>query len=111
MKPTLNKALRLVRVYHDLTQAETARRVGFSKSYISELEAGNKKVSIEVLERYAAAFKLPVSSLMLFAEHSEDRNFTEDARVYVAGKVLKMLDWILTISEEAPPKEEELHHD
>jgi transcriptional regulator with XRE-family HTH domain len=100
-----------VRVYHDLTQAETARRVGFSKSYVSELESGNKKVSIEALERYAAAFKLPVSSLMIFAEHSENRNFTEDVRVYVAGKVLKMLDWISTISEEAPSKEKELHRD
>jgi transcriptional regulator with XRE-family HTH domain len=106
MKPTLNKTLRLVRVYHDLTQVETARRVGLSKSYVSELEAGNKKVTIEVLEKYASAFKLPISSLMLFAEHSEDRNFAEDIRVYVAGKVLKMLDWISTISEEASSKEE-----
>jgi transcriptional regulator with XRE-family HTH domain len=104
MRPTLNKALRLVRVYHDLSQVEAARRVGLSKSYVSELEAGNKKVTIEVLEKYASAFNLPVSSLMIFAEHSEDRNFAEDVRVYVAGKVLKMLDWISTISKEAPQK-------
>ena len=71
---TLNKALRLVRVYHDLTQAETARRVGFSKSYVSELESGNKKVSIEALERYAAAFKLPVSSLMILMIENQ-RNY------------------------------------
>jgi NAD(P) transhydrogenase len=41
MKSKLSQALRLVRVYHDQTQTETARRIGLSKSYISELEAGN----------------------------------------------------------------------
>jgi transcriptional regulator with XRE-family HTH domain len=106
MKPTLNNALRLVRIYHDLTQAETARRIGFSKSYVSEIEAGNKKVTIEVLERYAGAFKMPISSLMIFAEHSKDRDYAEDVRVYVARKVLKMLDWISTISEESSSKNE-----
>jgi transcriptional regulator with XRE-family HTH domain len=105
MRPTLNKALRLVRVYHDLSQAETARRIGLSKSYVSEIEAGNKKVTLEVLEKYASAFNLPASSLMIFAEHSEDQTFVEDVRVYVAGKVLKMLDWIATISEEASQKD------
>jgi transcriptional regulator with XRE-family HTH domain len=109
MNRTLNKALRLIRVYHDLTQTETARRIGLSKSYVSELEAGNKKVTLDVLEKYASVFKLPISSLMLFAEHSQDVNFSEDVRTYVADKVVKMLDWISTISEETP--HDELHND
>jgi transcriptional regulator with XRE-family HTH domain len=109
MKSMLSQALRLIRVYHDLTQTEAARRIGLSKSYVSELEAGNKKVTLDVLEKYASAFKLPVSSLMLFAEHSHDGKFAEDVRVYVADKVVKMLDWISTISEET--REEKLHHD
>jgi hypothetical protein len=36
---------------------------------------------------------------MLFAERSEDRRFSEDARLYIASKTLKMLDWIATITE------------
>ncbi len=64
----MNKALRLVRVYHDLSLVEAAERVGLSKSYVSELEKGHKKVSMEVLEKYATAFDMPMSSLMLFAE-------------------------------------------
>src|SRR5258708_23512491 len=31
-KPMLNKALRLVRIYHNLSQTEAARRIGLSKS-------------------------------------------------------------------------------
>ena len=52
----LNEALRLVRVFHDLNKTQTADRVGLSKSYITELERGDKKVTMEVLEKYADAF-------------------------------------------------------
>ena len=47
----LNEALRLVRVYHDLSQADVAERVGLSKSYVSEIESGEKNVSLAVLEK------------------------------------------------------------
>jgi transcriptional regulator with XRE-family HTH domain len=99
MKPLLNRALKLVRVYHNLTQSEVARRTGLSKSYVSEIESARKKVSIEILNKYSEAFEIPTSSLMLFAEHSKDKRFSEDVRVYIAAKALKMLDWIATITE------------
>lgn len=95
----LNEALRLVRVYHDLTQADVAERVGLSKSYVSEIESGEKNVSLAVLEKYAAAFDIPKSSLMLFAERVEEGGRPDAIRVYVADKALKMLDWAATISE------------
>jgi transcriptional regulator with XRE-family HTH domain len=101
----MNEALRLVRVFHDLTQSETARRTGLSKSYVSELEAGNRKPSIEVLEKYSSAFKIPVSSLMLFSEHCSQGKSSKDIRYYIANKVIKMLDWIATISEDSRIKE------
>jgi transcriptional regulator with XRE-family HTH domain len=101
----MNDALRLVRVFHDLTQSETARRTGLSKSYVSELEAGNRKASIDVLEKYASAFKIPVSSLMLFSEHCDEGNSSKDLRSYIANKVIKMLDWVATISKDTDADE------
>lgn len=96
----MNEALRLVRVYHDLSLIETSERVGLSKSYISEIENGRKRVSLDVLEKYSKAFNIPMSSLMLFAEKAEEKNFSEDVRGYVAKKALKMLDWIATVSAD-----------
>jgi len=96
----MNNALRLIRVYHDMNQNDAAERVGLSKSYVSELEKGHKKVTLEVLEKYAKGFNLPVSSLMLFAERSDDSKFVDRTRSFVADKVAKMLDWIDTITEE-----------
>jgi transcriptional regulator with XRE-family HTH domain len=96
----LNKALRLVRVFHDLSVTELAERLNLSKSYISELERGQKKVSLDVLQRYSEHFKIPMSSLMLFAERTSNPDPPEKARLFVAEKVVKMLDWLATISEE-----------
>ena len=92
------EALRLVRVFHDMSKADLARELGFSRSYITELESGKKKVTMDTLERYSHAFDIPVSSLMLFAERTREADFTENARAFVSGKALKMLDWVSVIS-------------
>jgi transcriptional regulator with XRE-family HTH domain len=96
----LNEALRLMRVFHDLNKTQTADRVGLSKSYITELERGDKKVTLEVLQKYADAFNVPVSSLMFFAEQATEGPTSEKVRTAVAGKVVKMLDWIATVTAE-----------
>ena len=96
----LNEALRLVRVYHDMSKAELARELGFSRSFVTELESGSKKVTLDTLERYSQYFDIPVSSLMLFAERTRDADFSERARTFVADKALKMLDWVSTISRK-----------
>jgi transcriptional regulator with XRE-family HTH domain len=96
----LNEALRLVRVFHDLNKTQTADRVGLSKSYITELERGDKKVTMEVLQKYASAFNVPLSSLIFFAEQAADDTTTDKVRTVVAGKVVKMLDWIATVTAE-----------
>ena len=96
----LNEALRLVRVFHDLNKTEAANRVGLSKSYISELERGDKNVTLEVLNKYAKAFNIPVSSLMLFAERVGERAPADTVRHFIAEKTLKMLEWIETITAE-----------
>ena len=96
----LNEALRLVRVFHDLNKTQTADRVGLSKSYITELERGDKKVTMEVLEKYADAFSMPLSSLMFFAEQAGNTSPAEKTRTFVAGKALKMLDWISIVTAE-----------
>jgi len=82
-----------MRVFHDVNQTELAEQLGISKSYLSELESGKKQVTLELLQRYATIFKMPVSSLLFFAEQVEG-GAKEKARASIARKAIKMLEWM-----------------
>jgi len=90
----LNRALKLLRTFHQLSQVELAKRLGLSNSYLSELESGVKSPSIEILEQYSATFKLPLSSILLFSEQLESTTLGNKLRVKAADKVLKLLEWV-----------------
>jgi transcriptional regulator with XRE-family HTH domain len=94
VKKMYSRALKLIREYHRLSRTELAERIGFSKSYVSEIERGNKKPTMDVIERYAQTFRMPMSSLLLFAECSDNDAPTERARLFAADKTLKMLEWL-----------------
>lgn len=91
----LNRALKLLRTYHQLKQIELAKRLGVSNSYLSEIETGVKMPGVDLLEKYAEIFKMPVSSIMLFSEKMNDEKKTsEKLRVAAADKILRLLEWI-----------------
>ena len=89
-----HRALRLIRQYHRLSQVQIADKLSLSKSFVSELESGRKKASIDVLERYADFFSIPLSSLLLFAEKADVADFSERTRSFTADKILRMLEWL-----------------
>ena len=93
----LSEALRLIRVFHDLKQGALAERLGLSKSYVSEIEAGHKTPSLEVIEKYANMFDMPVSSILFFAEQLSEKSTKsrkERARTAIARKVLDFLGFV-----------------
>lgn len=90
----LHEALRLIRVFHDISQKDLAIRLGISNSYLSEIENGKKAPSIELIEKYAIEFNMPVSSIFFFSEKIVDGRKGEVARQYVSKKVLAILNWI-----------------
>lgn len=95
----LNEALRLMRVFHDLTQRELASQLGISKSHLSEIETGKKNPSLSLLERYSDVFEIPVSSIMFFSENLNSGKPSEKLRVFVSSKVLALLNFIAERSD------------
>ncbi len=91
----LSEALRLLRVFHDMKQKDLADKLGLSKSYISEIENGNRTPSFEVIEKYAELFKIPVSSIVFFSEQIEDsrskKSTASKTKHAIASKVINFL--------------------
>ena len=96
----LHEALRLLRVFHDMKQGELAKRLKISRSHISEIENNNKKPSMELLEKYALEFRVPVSSIMFFAENVENSD-SRKARLSKAKGIIatKIISFLQTIEE------------
>lgn len=96
----LAEPLRLIRVFHDVSQTSLATKLGVSKSFLCEIESGKKRPSLELLTQYANEFEVPVSSLMFFAESVAANGDTRPTN-RVAPKVLALLRWIAA-SREVP---------
>lgn len=90
----ISEALRLIRVFHDMKQAELATRLGISKSHISEIESGKKKPTYDVIQRYSKEFKIPASSILFFSENLDEPSRAEAAKSAIAGKVIRFLQLV-----------------
>jgi transcriptional regulator with XRE-family HTH domain len=98
----LKDALRLIRVFHDLSQKDLAQKLDISKSYLSEVESGKKNPTIDLLNRYSGIFNIPMSSIMFFSERLDlDKNEKiESARNFLSSKIISILDFIASRSED-----------
>lgn len=74
---------------------DLAERLGISGSYLSEIEAGGKAPSMNLLERYAQIFKMPVSSILLFSEKmTKGGKRRTTLHVVAAEKILRLLEFL-----------------
>lgn len=92
----INRALKTIRLYHDLKQSDLAANLCISKSYLSEIESGKKTVNFDMLEKYSKEFKIPVSSLVFFSESMEfpsNKTTSQKFRTVFADKILKIMEW------------------
>jgi transcriptional regulator with XRE-family HTH domain len=90
----INKALKMIRVFHDMKRNELATALDLSASYISEIEAGIKTPSLGTLEAYAAHFEMPLSHILFFAENIDQPVIERKLKNWVSSKVLAILEFI-----------------
>ncbi|MBF6984649.1 helix-turn-helix domain-containing protein [Pasteurella multocida] len=97
----LNNALKTLRKFEGITQTELAQQLNVSVSHISEIETGKNTVTLEMLNKYAHYFDVPISHLMLFAEQIENESLrSEKVRKFIAKNLLKVMDWVIKKDEE-----------
>lgn len=88
------EALRLLRTYHNTPQSKLAAELGISKSYLSEIESGKKKVTLDLLRQYSSHFNVPLSALFFFSEEMDRTRPSGRAQGAIALGALHLLNKI-----------------
>jgi len=83
-----------MRQFHNQSQTALAGNLGISSSYLSEIESGKKEPTLELLNKYASIFNVPLSSILAFSETLDGSQNVGKVRSFVAKKMLKILEWI-----------------
>lgn len=68
LRKFVGAAVRDMRLGQDLTQEELANRSGLHRTYITDVERGNRNISIESIEKIAGALRTPLSALFARSE-------------------------------------------
>ena len=91
----LHKALRLIRQYHKESLVELSASLGIPKEKIVEFESGITSPSVEILQRYAIHFDIPVTSLVFFSESlGTQGRLSKRLRLNLADNILDILEWV-----------------
>lgn len=80
--------LREARLLSGLSQGQVAKRMDMHRPTISEIEAGNRKVSVEELSRFAALYDVGVTYL---TGDAPDTMSLDDPRLQLAARELQKL--------------------
>ena len=65
-------AIRVLREWRDMTQAELAVRVGITQGYLSELEAGRRKGPVALHQKIARGLDVPIDLLLPIAVSEQE---------------------------------------
>jgi transcriptional regulator with XRE-family HTH domain len=79
----IGEQIRQLRLKKGLSLTEFARRVGMSKSMISQIELGKSNPSVETVRQLAAVLQVPVFTLFLEGNDSQDMLVKKDKRIKI----------------------------
>ena len=85
------KAIRIARSIADLSQEELARRSSLDRSYLSLIESGSRKPTVQKLQAVSNGLRIPFHLLTLLATEPEDANHLDDEHVTGLAKELTRL--------------------
>ena len=89
----LGTALKLIRNFEGLSLNEAAKKTGLSKSYISEIENGQKNPTLDAIEKFSNAFSVPPSSIMFFSETlaEGEKELSFKTRQFLSQKIIAIM--------------------
>ena len=88
----LGNTLKRLRGIYGYSAKEMSGLLGISSSYLSEIENGKKKVSMDLLDRYSELFGLRVSTLVRFSEDYEDAELNNAGQKFITSLMSKVIE-------------------
>ena len=88
----LGNTLKRLRGIYGYSAKEMSELLGISSSYLSEIENGKKKVSMDLLDRYSELFSLRVSTLVRFSEDYEDAELNNAGQKFITSLMSKVIE-------------------
>ena len=86
----LGRILRLLRIANDFSARDLAAKTGLSQGFISEVEAGKKKPSLDALDKYSTALGVSKATIMYFEESErKEKRSTQELLYRILEKLLK----------------------
>ena len=95
----IHKALRLIRLYHDLSSGELAKKLEISPSYLSEIESAKHKPSLAIIEKYANIFDIKPSAILFFSENISDTTLSGALQNSIRVNIIAFLEAIKNSEE------------
>jgi len=104
-----SKAIRVARSLADISQGTLADRAEIDRSYLSLIESGKRKPSIETIERIARALKLPFHLLSLLA--SEEADIKRASHEQIAGLSIELTKLLIEASKDEPNEDKTIRNE
>ena len=90
----IHKALRLIRLYHDVSMIELAKQLDICSSYLSAIETGKQKPSLAIIEKYAKIFDIKASAILFFSENISDATISGILQNNIRGNIITFMEAI-----------------
>ncbi len=94
----LNEALRLIRVFHDMSAKQLAEKLSISEAMLSKIEKNKAKPSIELLRKYAEIFNTTESALLMFADNLDEKHQRSPFKIAIRNKLFALLQALEGVS-------------
>lgn len=86
----LGDVLKSLRMIYQMSVKELANKMNVSSAYICEIEANNKKPSLDMLSKYSEVFNTDMSVIMYFDEERKRKKY--DHRRLLLEILKKLVD-------------------
>lgn len=96
----IGETLRLIRVINGVKANDLAKKLDISASYLSLIENGKKRPSLDIIGEYSIIFGVKVSSIMFLDEEMQDSKNGDILRKLTAPTLLSLLRMIGRQCEE-----------